>query len=51
LFVTVHPSYLLRVPDERLQATEYRRFVDELRMIAGGPKKSAVVESAQSSLF
>jgi DNA polymerase len=51
LFVTVHPSYLLRVPDERMQATEYRRFVDELRMIAGGPKQAAVVESVQQSLF
>jgi hypothetical protein len=37
LFVTVHPSFLLRVPDERAQAMEYRRFVDELRMIAEGP--------------
>ena len=24
LFVTVHPSYLLRLPDERMQASEYR---------------------------
>lgn len=37
LFVTVHPSFLLRVPDERAQAMEYRRFVDELRLIAEGP--------------
>ena len=37
LFVTVHPSFLLRVPDERAQALEYRRFVDELRLIAAGP--------------
>jgi uracil-DNA glycosylase len=41
LFVTVHPSFLLRVPDERAQAMEYRRFVDELRMIAQGPPEHA----------
>lgn len=37
LFVTVHPSYLLRLPDERSQAMEYKRFVDDLRLIAQGP--------------
>ena len=37
LFVTVHPSYLLRLPDERAKAVEYRRFVDELGLIAAGP--------------
>ena len=37
LLVTVHPSFLLRVPDERVQATERRRFVEELRLIAEGP--------------
>lgn len=37
LFVTVHPSFLLRVPDERAQAIEYRRFVEELATIAAGP--------------
>ncbi|MEK0083757.1 UdgX family uracil-DNA binding protein [Benzoatithermus flavus] len=37
LFVTVHPSFLLRVPDERAKALEYARFVQELRMIAEGP--------------
>jgi DNA polymerase len=37
LFVTVHPSFLLRVPDERARAMEYGRFVDELRLIAAGP--------------
>ena len=29
VLVTVHPSYLLRVPEEK-QAEEYRRFVDDL---------------------
>ena len=33
-FVTVHPSYLLRVPDAEAKAQEYERFVAELRAIA-----------------
>ena len=32
--VTVHPSYLLRLPDEDAKAREYRRFVDDLRLAA-----------------
>ncbi|WP_315834038.1 UdgX family uracil-DNA binding protein [Bradyrhizobium prioriisuperbiae] len=32
--VTVHPSYLLRLPDEDARAKEYERFVDDLRMVA-----------------
>lgn len=32
-WVTVHPSYLLRVPDEARKATERTRFVEELRDI------------------
>jgi uracil-DNA glycosylase family protein len=51
LFVTVHPSFLLRVPDERAQALEYRRFVDDLRLIAGGPGPTERPASAQTSLF
>ncbi len=31
LWVTVHPSYLLRLPDDRTRAVEMRRFVDDLR--------------------
>jgi uracil-DNA glycosylase len=30
--VTVHPSYLLRVPDAESKAAEYARFVDDLKM-------------------
>ena len=30
-FVTVHPSFLLRVPDEAARAAEYQRFVADLR--------------------
>jgi uracil-DNA glycosylase len=32
--VTVHPSYLLRLPDEEAKAREYQRFVDDLRLAA-----------------
>jgi DNA polymerase len=33
-FVTVHPSYLLRLPDEASRAREYEAFVADLRAIA-----------------
>ncbi len=39
--VTVHPSYLLRLPDEDAKAQEYARFVDDLKIVAGLLKKSA----------
>ena len=32
--VTVHPSYLLRLPDEDAKAREYERFVDDLKIAA-----------------
>jgi uracil-DNA glycosylase family protein len=32
-WVTVHPSFLLRVPDEERRREEYARFVDDLRRI------------------
>jgi uracil-DNA glycosylase len=32
--ITVHPSFLLRVPDEAARATEYERFVADLRLAA-----------------
>ena len=32
--VTVHPSYLLRLPDEDAKAREYQRFVGDLRIAA-----------------
>lgn len=34
VMVTVHPSYLLRLPDEALRAEAYRNFVDDLRLAA-----------------
>ncbi len=30
--VTVHPSYLLRLPDQEAKAREYKRFVDDLKI-------------------
>ena len=33
MLATVHPSYLLRVPDEALQAKEYAQFVLDLRHV------------------
>lgn len=32
-FVTVHPSYLLRIPDAESKAREYRRFVQDLEAV------------------
>jgi DNA polymerase len=33
-WITVHPSYLLRLPDAAAKAEEYARFVDDLKRIA-----------------
>ena len=33
-FITVHPSYLLRLPDEEAKQREYANFVEDLRKIA-----------------
>ena len=38
--VTVHPSYLLRLPDEAARAREYERFVGDLRIAAALLRKS-----------
>ena len=35
VFLTVHPSYLLRLPDEKLKAAETERFQGDLRAAAG----------------
>jgi DNA polymerase len=40
VLVTVHPSYLLRLPDEDAKVREYRRFVDDLKIVAGHLKKA-----------
>jgi uracil-DNA glycosylase len=39
--VTVHPSYLLRLPDADARAQEYARFVDDLKIAAGLLRRSA----------
>jgi uracil-DNA glycosylase len=39
--VTVHPSYLLRLPDQESKAREYVRFVDDLRIVAAQVRKSS----------
>jgi DNA polymerase len=41
--VTVHPSYLLRLPDADAKAREYQRFVDDLKIAAALLRKSARV--------
>ncbi|MEH2522132.1 MULTISPECIES: UdgX family uracil-DNA binding protein [unclassified Bradyrhizobium] len=39
--VTVHPSYLLRLPDAEAKEREYRRFVQDLKIAADVLRKSA----------
>ena len=39
--VTVHPSYLLRLPDQDAKAREYQRFVEDLKLAAAFLRKSA----------
>jgi DNA polymerase len=39
--VTVHPSYLLRLPDAEAKAREYERFVADLKIAAQTMKRSA----------
>ena len=39
-FVTVHPSFLLRVPDEDAKKREYQAFVKDLKTIAGLVERS-----------
>jgi uracil-DNA glycosylase len=41
VLVTVHPSYLLRLPDADAKAQEYRRFVQDLKVAADVLRKSA----------
>jgi uracil-DNA glycosylase len=41
VLVTVHPAYLLRLPDAEARAREYRRFVDDLGIAAELLRKSA----------
>ncbi len=41
VLVTVHPSYLLRLPDEEAKAREYANFVEDLRIVAAHLSASA----------
>jgi DNA polymerase len=41
VLVTVHPSYLLRLPDTDAKAREYARFVDDLKLVAARLKAHA----------
>jgi DNA polymerase len=41
VLVTVHPSYLLRLPDADAKAREYQRFVDDLKIVAAHLKAKA----------
>jgi DNA polymerase len=34
MLLTVHPAFLLRLPEEAAKASEYRRFVADLRTAA-----------------
>ena len=38
--VTVHPSYLLRLPDTDAKEREYERFVDDLKIAAATLRKT-----------
>jgi DNA polymerase len=40
-FVTIHPSFLLRLPDEESKTREYRAFVADLRQVARALKDRA----------
>jgi len=40
VLVTVHPSYLLRLPDEDAKVREYARFVDDLKLVAAHLKNA-----------
>jgi DNA polymerase len=40
VLVTVHPSYLLRLPDAEAKEREYARFVDDLRIVAAHLRKA-----------
>ncbi|MGE3876415.1 MAG: UdgX family uracil-DNA binding protein [Parvibaculaceae bacterium] len=42
-FVTVHPSYLLRVPDPTARRMEYRKFVADLRLIGRAAERASLV--------
>ena len=48
-FVTVHPSFLLRVPDEDAKAREYRAFVADLRKVVELVGQAAATDAGTPS--
>ncbi len=44
-YVTVHPSYLLRLPDERAKAVEYERFIADLTKVRAFVEDGVVPEA------
>jgi uracil-DNA glycosylase len=48
-FVTVHPSFLLRVPDEDAKAREYRAFVDDLRKVIALVRRPGSAEASEGT--
>jgi DNA polymerase len=41
-FVTVHPSYLLRIPDAAARRLEYSKFIADLRLIARAADRASL---------
>jgi uracil-DNA glycosylase len=48
-FVTVHPSFLLRVPDEEAKQREYQAFVADLRKVAELAGQAAATDAGTPS--
>lgn len=44
LLITVHPSFILRVPEPAAQEHEYRRLVDDLGIVREAPASRPVLE-------
>jgi DNA polymerase len=50
LLITVHPSFILRVPDQAAKAQEYGRLVADLRVVTAAIEDGAP-EPVQARLF
>ena len=46
LLATVHPSYLLRLPDPQQKAEEYMKFVEDLKLVAGKLRELGVARQS-----
>jgi uracil-DNA glycosylase len=49
LWVTIHPSFLLRLPDESTRHAEYARFVSDLKEVKAGQRRAAPRAQAPES--